>query len=274
MLRRQADRPLVQRHGLDDPSFQARPFRRDQRVLMRERRRAARRPSLKRFQVCDEILASPAVSPAKTRERPRRWQKNDKSNSPSTEDWDGPTRKLASPWRQNSRALLRCPVRSAAAIAGSSESRQREERAPENSRFVPVSSRGRRSPLRREGFGQSPGCQDDQLTEFVFADEIQGACRLKSTWSRGSPRATIGEAMSPVPAGVDHLAGFRDSSDRGLEAAQGIFDRTCLRTAICMRKCAPAFCAVNVRSEPRPPTCKCLPVCEAMQLRTKCRDPP
>src|ERR1700733_1682600 len=56
-LRRQADSPLVQRHGLDVPSFEARPFRRDQRVFMRERCRAALRPSPKRPQVCDEILA-------------------------------------------------------------------------------------------------------------------------------------------------------------------------------------------------------------------------
>src|SRR5712672_2330032 len=58
-LRRQADRLVVQRHGLDVPSCEARPLLRDQRVFMRERLRAALRPSLKRPQMCDKILTEP-----------------------------------------------------------------------------------------------------------------------------------------------------------------------------------------------------------------------
>src|SRR5258707_2655713 len=68
-LRRRADCPLVQWHGLGVPSFEARPFRRDQGVFMRERRRAALRPSLKRPHVCDEIPAELCLSL-----RRRRWK--------------------------------------------------------------------------------------------------------------------------------------------------------------------------------------------------------
>src|SRR5271154_7381860 len=56
-FRRQADCLLVQPHGLDVPSFEARPFRRDQGVFVRECRRTALRPSLKRPQVSNEVLA-------------------------------------------------------------------------------------------------------------------------------------------------------------------------------------------------------------------------
>src|ERR1700676_5029092 len=52
-LRRRADCLLVQRHGFDIPPFEARPFRRDQRVLMSEGRRATLRPALKSRQMCD-----------------------------------------------------------------------------------------------------------------------------------------------------------------------------------------------------------------------------
>src|ERR1700720_3322272 len=114
--------------------------------------------------------------------------------------------------------------------------------------------------------------QDDQLTEFVFADEIQGACRFEPHLvERITARHQIGEAMLTVPAGVDHLAGFRDSSDRGLEAGQGIFDWTRPQD----RHLHEEMCARLLRSEPvsfgnsdRQP-CKCLPVREAMELRTK-----
>ena len=68
-LRRRVDCLLVQRHGLDVPSFEARPFRRDQGVFMRERCRAALRPALKRLQVCDDILAKLYSSL-----RRRRWK--------------------------------------------------------------------------------------------------------------------------------------------------------------------------------------------------------
>src|SRR5260370_32302749 len=58
--------------------------------------------------------------------------------------------------------------------------------------------------------------QDDQLTEFVFADEIQGACRFEPHLIEGiTARHQIGEPMLTVPARVTHLHGFRDSSERG-----------------------------------------------------------
>src|SRR5258707_1033517 len=56
-LRGRANCLFVQLHGLDVSSFKACPFRRDQGVFMRESRRTALRPPLKRCQVSDEILA-------------------------------------------------------------------------------------------------------------------------------------------------------------------------------------------------------------------------
>src|SRR6202035_1219743 len=77
--------------------------------------------------------------------------------------------------------------------------------------------------------------------------------------------------MLPVPAGVTHLAGFRDSSDRGLEAGQGIFDWARPQD----RHLHEEMCARLLRDEPvsfgnrdRQP-CKCLSVCEAMERWTK-----
>src|SRR5439155_24333065 len=61
-IRGRTDCLLVQLHGLDFSSFEACPFRRDQRVFMRERRRAALRPPLKRRQVCNEVLAKLCLS--------------------------------------------------------------------------------------------------------------------------------------------------------------------------------------------------------------------
>src|ERR1700741_5405849 len=98
-----------------------------------------------------------------------------------------------------------------------------------------------------KALGETLDAQDDQLTEFVFADEIQGACRLEPHLvERITARHQIGEAMLPVPAGVDHLAGFRDSPDRGLEAAQGIFDWTRPQD----RHLHEEMCARLLRSEP------------------------
>src|ERR1700760_290286 len=68
-LRCRPDCLLVQRHGFDIPPFEARPFRRDQRVLMSEGRRTALRPTLKRPQMCDKILAKLCSSL-----RRRRWK--------------------------------------------------------------------------------------------------------------------------------------------------------------------------------------------------------
>src|SRR5882672_520398 len=70
-LRRQTDCLLVQPHGLDVPSFEARPFRRDQGMLMRERRRATLSPSLKRTQVCDELLTELCSSLRRRRRKDR-----------------------------------------------------------------------------------------------------------------------------------------------------------------------------------------------------------
>src|ERR1700748_2753483 len=67
-LRRRPDCLLVQRHSIDIPPFKARPFRRDQRVLMSEGRRAARGPTPKRPQMLDKILAK-FRSPLRRRSR-------------------------------------------------------------------------------------------------------------------------------------------------------------------------------------------------------------
>src|SRR6266852_7787024 len=53
-FRGRADCLLVQPYGLDVPSFEACPFRRDQGMFMRKGRRAALGPSLKRLEVCRE----------------------------------------------------------------------------------------------------------------------------------------------------------------------------------------------------------------------------
>src|SRR6201991_87040 len=100
--------------------------------------------------------------------------------------------------------------------------------APEQPRFERRLVEGRAaSRSATKTLNAALDAQDDQLTEFVFADEIQGACRFEPHLiERITARHQIGEAMLTVPAGVDHLAGFRDSSDRGLEAGQGIVDWT------------------------------------------------
>jgi hypothetical protein len=114
--------------------------------------------------------------------------------------------------------------------------------------------------------------QNDKLAEFVFADEIQSACRLEPHLvERITARHQIGEAMLTAEAGVNHLAGFRDRSDRGLETGQGIFDWT--RPQDCHLH--EEMCARLLRGEPvsfgnrdRQP-CKSLPIREAMERRTK-----
>ena len=77
--------------------------------------------------------------------------------------------------------------------------------------------------------------------------------------------------MLTAKAGVNHLAGFRDRSDRGLEAVEGIFDWTRPQD----RHLHEEMCARLWRGEPvsfgnrdRQP-CKSLPIREAMERRTK-----
>src|SRR6201999_2717698 len=114
--------------------------------------------------------------------------------------------------------------------------------------------------------------QDDQLTELVSADEIQSACRLEPHLvERIAARHQISKAMLPVPAGINHLAGFRDSSDRGLEAGQGIFDWARPQDRHLHQEMRARLLrgeAVSIGNRNRQP-CKCLPVCEAMERWTK-----
>src|SRR5260370_14808921 len=100
--------------------------------------------------------------------------------------------------------------------------------APEPPRLGRRLVEGRAAPRSAaKALDETLDAQDDQLTEFVFADEIQGACRLEPHLvERITARHQIGEAMLTVEAGVNHLAGFPDGSDRGLEAGQGSFDWT------------------------------------------------
>src|SRR3981189_255725 len=77
--------------------------------------------------------------------------------------------------------------------------------------------------------------------------------------------------MLTVPAGVDHLAGFRDRSSRGLEAGQSAVNWTRPQDRhLHEEMCARFLCGkpVSFGYCDRQP-CKCLPVCEAMECRTK-----
>jgi hypothetical protein len=68
--------------------------------------------------------------------------------------------------------------------------------------------------------------QNDQLAEFVFADEIQGPCRLEPHLvERIAARHQIGEPTLTAEADVSHLAGFPGRSDCGFKAGQSVFDR-------------------------------------------------
>src|SRR5882672_4749611 len=145
--------------------------------------------------------------------------------------------------------------------------------APEHPRFQRrLVEGGAASRSSAKTLDETLNAQDDQLTKFVFADEIQGIYRLEPHLvERIAARHQIGDAMLTVPAGVDHLAGFPDGSDRSLEAGQSIFDWTRPQD----RHLHEEMCARFLRGEPvsfgnrdRQP-CKCLPVCEAMERRTK-----
>jgi hypothetical protein len=114
--------------------------------------------------------------------------------------------------------------------------------------------------------------QDDQLTKFVFADEIQRIYRLEPRLVEGiATRHQIGDAMLTVPAGVDHLAGFRYRPSRGLEADQSVFNWTRpqdrhLHEEMCTRFLCGEPVSFGYRDrQPR----KCLPVCETMEHRTE-----
>src|ERR1700733_11402314 len=77
--------------------------------------------------------------------------------------------------------------------------------------------------------------------------------------------------MLPIPTGVDHFARFRDSSDRRLEADQGIFDwmrpqDRHLHEEMCARLFSGEPVAFGNRN--RQP-CKCFPVSEAVERRAK-----
>src|SRR5258707_2602360 len=175
-LRRQADRLLVQRHGLDVPSFEARPFRRDQRVFMRERRRAALRPSLKRLQVCDKILTEPCPSLRRRRGKDRGAGKGMiKAVIHRLKIGTG---------RPENRLRLRGKLKGSLRVAHQEVPLQLQnpvkpgnERnaAPEHSCFKRRLVEGRAAPRSAaKALDETLNAQDDQLTKFVFTDEIQG----------------------------------------------------------------------------------------------------
>src|SRR5882724_12135991 len=145
--------------------------------------------------------------------------------------------------------------------------------APEHPRFERSLVKGRTAPhAAAKALHETLDAQNDQLAELVSANEIQRACRLDPHLvERIAARHQIREAMLTVEAGVNHLAGFPDGSDRSLEAGQGIFDWTRPED----RHLHEEMCAGLLRGEPvsfgdcdRQP-CKGLPVCEAMERRTK-----
>src|SRR6266702_8558564 len=265
-LRRQADRPLVQRHGLDVPSFEARPLRRDQCVFMRERRRTTLRPSLKRLQVCDNILTEPGPSLGRRRGKDRGDGKRMikavihrlKIGTGRPENRFRLGGKLKGSLRV---AQQEVPLQMQDPVKAGNEGNA----APEHPRFEGRLVEGRAaSRSAAKALDETLDAQNDKLAEFVFADEIQGACRLEPHLvERIAARHQIGEAMLTVEAGANHLAGFPDGSDRSLEAAQSIFNWTRPED----RHLREEMCARLLRAEPvsfgdcdRHP-CKSRPVC-------------
>src|SRR5258707_8987281 len=145
--------------------------------------------------------------------------------------------------------------------------------APEHPRFERRLVEGRAAPRSAaKALDETLDAQNDQLAEFVFADEIQRVCRLEPHLvERIAARHQVEKAILTVEAGVNHLAGFPDRSDRGLEAGQSVFDWTRPED----RHLHEEVCARLLRGEPvsfgncdRQP-CKGLPVCEAMEHWTK-----
>src|SRR5258707_5301793 len=273
-LRRQADRLLVQRHGLDVPSFEARPFRRDQDVFMRERRRAALSPSLKRPQVSNEVFAKLCPSLRRGRWNDRRdgqrmieavvHRLKIKTGRPENRLRPGGELKGSLRIAQQDVPLqLQDPVKTG----------NQGDAAPEHPRFQRRLVEGRAAPRSpAKTLDETLNAQDDQLTEFVFAHEIQGFYRLEPHLvERIAARHEIGEAMLTGEAGVNHLAGFPDRSSRGLEAGQSVFNWTRPQDrhlheemrARLLRREPVSFCDCN-----RQP-CKRFPVSEAMEHRAK-----
>src|ERR1700744_6480881 len=145
--------------------------------------------------------------------------------------------------------------------------------APEHPRFQRrLVERGAASRCPAKALDETLNAQDNQLTEFVFADETQGVYRLEPHLvERIAARNQIGDAMLTVPTGVAHLAGFRGRSSRGLEAGQSVFNWARPQD----RHLHKEMCAGFLRGEPvsfgncdRQP-CKGLSICEAMEHRTK-----
>src|ERR1700751_1735565 len=145
--------------------------------------------------------------------------------------------------------------------------------APEHPRFKRRLVEGRAGPrTAAKALDETLDAQDDQLTEFVFADEIQGAGRLEPHLvERITACHQNDEASLTVEAGINHLAGFRDGSDRSLEAGQRIVDWARPQDRLLHEEMG----ARLLRGEPvsfsngdRQPT-KSLPIGEAMERRTK-----
>src|SRR5260370_41373072 len=91
--------------------------------------------------------------------------------------------------------------------------------APEHPRFECrfVERRAASRPASK-ALDQTLDTQNDQLAEFVLADEIQGPCRLEPHLvERGTTRHQIDGAILTAEAGVIHLAGYAGIADRGLK---------------------------------------------------------
>src|SRR5882724_3083386 len=175
-LRGRANCPFVQLHGLDVSSFEACPFRRDQGVFMRERRRAALRPPLKRRQVCNEVLAKLCLSL-------RRGRLKDCSGGERVIKAEIHRLKIET-GRPENRLRLGGKLKGSLRVAQQEVPLQLQDpvkagnegnAAPEHSCFKRRLVEGRAAPRSAaKALDETLNAQDDQLTKFVFTDEIQG----------------------------------------------------------------------------------------------------
>src|SRR5258705_10121393 len=244
-----------------------------QGVFMRERRRAALRPSLKRRQVFDEILAKLCPSLGRGRFKDR---------GDSERMIEAVIHRLKIETRRpENRLRLGGKLKGSLRVAQQDVPLQLQDpvkagnernSAPEHPSFERRGVEGRVAPRSAEkALDETLDAEDDQLAELVFADEIQRACRLEPPLvERITARHQIGEAMLTVEAGVNHLAGFPDGSYRSLEAGQSIFDWTRpedrhLHEEMCARLLRAE--SVSFGDSDRQPR-KGLTVCEAMERRT------
>src|SRR6266446_2432273 len=141
--------------------------------------------------------------------------------------------------------------------------------APEHPRLERrLVERGAAHRSAAKGLDETLNAQNNQLAKFVFAHEIQGVSRLEPHLvERIAARHQVGKSMLTVKTGVNHLAGFPDGSNRGLEAGQSVSDWTRPQDRHLHEKvCARLLCGEPVSFGKRDcQPCKSLPVCEAME---------